>query len=215
MPAGPAGSTGHFYRLRSIHPPLLYNPHRTPTPMCAREHDIWHPGWTSDLEPILFARDAFPGRFTDRNWRNTPGPFYGAETDTCGTGPIEAPDNVLLDPSFQEFIIIQPRTPTELQAVVMAARVEPFEGYGADGNKHWTTALVREWWSQRHRLMEELANALRQHARSSQPDEPHRLALERAAHFLAHEAEPYARQYVYLIENGRPATASDALPTLD
>jgi len=183
--------------------------------MCAREDDIWHPGWTEALSPILTDREPFPGLFTARNWRNTPGPFYGAETDTCGTGPIEAPDNVLLDPSGQEFVFIQPRSSAELQAVVMAASVDPFVGYGADGNMRWTRALVREWWFRRHQLLEELALALRQHARSSKPDEHYRRALESSAHFLAHEAEPYARHYLYWLENGRPALERDALPTLE
>jgi hypothetical protein len=183
--------------------------------MCAREHDIWHPGWTADLYPTLPNLDAFPGRFTDRNWRNTPGPFYGAQTDTCGTGPPEAPDNVLFDPLYQEFIIIQPRNPTELQAVVNAASVDPFEGYGADGNARWTRALVREWWSQRQRLLEELAEALRKHAQSSQPDEPYRQALESSARFLTHDAEAYARRYIYWLENGRPAPDDYSLPTLE
>ena len=41
----------------------------------------------------------FQPAFGKRNPLNIPGPFYGAETDTCETGTAEAPHNVLLDRS--------------------------------------------------------------------------------------------------------------------
>ncbi|MFE3285713.1 hypothetical protein ACFXJJ_21730 [Streptomyces sp. NPDC059233] len=33
------------------------------------------------------------GRWEDRLWLNVPGPVYGAETDNCATGRLEAPRN--------------------------------------------------------------------------------------------------------------------------
>jgi hypothetical protein len=43
------------------------------------------------------------GRWEERSWLNVPGPFYGAETDTCATGRRAAPSNVLYTVDGQEF----------------------------------------------------------------------------------------------------------------
>lgn len=48
------------------------------------------------------------------HWRekhpfNFPGLFYTGETDTCGTGVPEAPENVLFDGYCCEYIFCQPR----------------------------------------------------------------------------------------------------------
>ncbi|MFI8320697.1 hypothetical protein [Streptomyces sp. NPDC085529] len=34
------------------------------------------------------------GRWEDRLWLNVPGPVYGAETDNCATGRLEAPRHI-------------------------------------------------------------------------------------------------------------------------
>ena len=67
---------------------------------------------TGDWQSIPVAVDLqgveiFSGRFEERNCFNIPGPFYGAQTDTCETGPDEAPDNILLDGNGQEFVFRQ------------------------------------------------------------------------------------------------------------
>ena len=51
--------------------------------------------------------DIFRPNFLNRNPLNIPGPIYGAETDTCLTGPLEAPENVLVDKNGQEFVFKQ------------------------------------------------------------------------------------------------------------
>ncbi|CAM5414237.1 hypothetical protein SAVIM338S_02210 [Streptomyces avidinii] len=38
---------------------------------------------------------AWPDAWARRDWRNAPGPFYGAGTDTCWTGREVAPARVL------------------------------------------------------------------------------------------------------------------------
>jgi hypothetical protein len=51
-----------------------------------------------DPVPLLGdARAEFQGRWTDRNWLNVPGPFYGAVTDNGCTGRIHAPALVLYE----------------------------------------------------------------------------------------------------------------------
>src|SRR5947208_4752187 len=94
--------------------------------------------------------DFFQPAFDKRNPLNLPGPFYGAETDTCETGPAEAPSNVLMDRHGQEFVFKQPANEEELRDIVSAALCECFCGYGADGNDHWTFSLIRDWWKCRH-----------------------------------------------------------------
>jgi hypothetical protein len=70
------------------------------------------------LETIHGSPLRFDGRWQDKNWLNVPGPFYGAMTDTCGCGPFEAPQNVLMDEDTSEFIYRQPRNERELRAVL-------------------------------------------------------------------------------------------------
>lgn len=41
-------------------------------------------------------------------WLNTPGPTYTTQTDNCGTGQIEALNNVGGDENYYEFIFKQP-----------------------------------------------------------------------------------------------------------
>src|SRR5262245_12225854 len=60
-------------------------------------------GWLGISDLAQF----FPAKFSEKNPLNIPGPIYGAETDTCCTGPQEAPENVLLDKNGQEFVFRQ------------------------------------------------------------------------------------------------------------
>lgn len=65
-----------------------------------------------DPVPLLRdARESFRGHWADRKWLNVPGPFYGADTDNCGTGRIHAPGLVLYEGEhFTEYVYRQPRT---------------------------------------------------------------------------------------------------------
>ena len=145
--------------------------------------------------------DFFMGRFCQRNSFNIPGPFYGAMTDTCATGPHEAPNNVLLDGRGQEFVFKRSANIEELRNLIGAALCEPFSGYGAVGNDHWTLPLIRDWWrgrtgflARRHEL--EATN------RSTAPWES----------FLTGQAENYLRVYAFFVEEGRLPKGSDRLP---
>ncbi|MGT2528023.1 ferredoxin [Streptomyces nojiriensis] len=90
------------------------------------------------------------GRWEQRNWLGVPGPFYGADTDTCLTGRLHAPDLVLYDDRYgQEFVYRQPRGPQEVRDLHLAATEEAFLGYNHDGDLHWTPELVRDWWRER------------------------------------------------------------------
>jgi len=145
----------------------------------------------------------FQSAFDKRNPLNIPGPFYGAETDTCETGTMEAPHNVLLDGLGQEFVFMQPRSEDELRDIISAAICECFVGYGADGDDHWTVALIREWWRARFDLL----------TRSSQarglPD-----SKRRWERILSGEGEAYLRSYAFFVENRRLPTEADFLPEI-
>ncbi|GHC39530.1 hypothetical protein GCM10010507_11690 [Streptomyces cinnamoneus] len=46
----------------------------------------------------------------------------------------------------------------ELRQLTDAAEAECLSGYGCDGDEHWTPAAVREWWRDRGRIREYLAD---------------------------------------------------------
>lgn len=158
------------------------------------------PGW---LPISALAGQFFQPAFDKRNPLNIPGPFYGAETDTCETGTAEAPHNVLLDDSGQEFVFTQPTNENELRDVLSAAICECFVGYGADGDDHWTLALIREWWRSRLDLLS-LASQTKGLPES-------KLRWER---ILSGEGEAYLRSYAFFVENRRLPTETDTLPEI-
>lgn len=145
----------------------------------------------------------FLGNFAEKNPFNIPGPFYGAMTDTCGAGPVEAPANVMLDSDGQEFLFRQPSNVEELRQVIGAAICDPFLGYGADGNSNWSLASIREWWKNRYDLV-------RKAALIHQPKEQ----VDRWRSYLEEEAEPYLRAYAFFVEERRLPLADNALPNL-
>ncbi|MER6160249.1 ferredoxin [Streptomyces sp. NPDC001868] len=156
------------------------------------------------------------GCWAERNWRNVPGPFYGADTDTCWTGRMAAPDHVLYDDSTgQEFVYRQPKNAVEVDRLLFAAWNDPFSGYGWDGDQHWTADSVRIWWHERARLQEwatDLKAAWSVHA-----DEHHQEAASGLNDLLAYldgDLETDLRLYLYWLEERRSPRPTEALPEL-
>jgi hypothetical protein len=151
-------------------------------------------------------RDAFGGRWEDRLWLNVPGPFYGGETDTCWTGRLLAPAHVLYGGQhLSEYVYRQPRTPAEVAALVEAADADPFLGYGCDGDWRWTPATVREWWHERGRIMQYLADGRRLWDDADErADQGVVAAVGDFESYLAGELASDLRIYLYW----RPASAS-------
>ncbi|MFB7373884.1 hypothetical protein ACFC0D_28985 [Streptomyces sp. NPDC056222] len=110
--------------------------------------------WKETVTVLAPAETYLMGRWAERNWRNVPGPFYGAETDTCEMGPEVAPRHVMCDETGQEFVFRQPRRPAEVHRVLFAAWNDPCGQYGMDGDQWWTAQSVRAWWQERARLRE-------------------------------------------------------------
>ncbi|WP_298862974.1 hypothetical protein [uncultured Gimesia sp.] len=159
----------------------------------------------ADLVPKRMIKETnyFNGNFSECNRFNIPGLFYGAMTDTCLTGPQEAPFNVMVDDVGQEFIFRQPTDLFELDCILQAANFDPFEGYGADGDVHWTLRLIREWWESCDDLLDEV-ESLRQHNEN----------VKEWKQYLLGPAIEYLRQYAFFVEEGKRPLAFDVLPIL-
>jgi hypothetical protein len=162
----------------------------------------WESSWLGINKLAAF----FPAKFSEKNPLNIPGPIYGAKTDTCCTGPQEAPDNVLLDNNGQEFVFRQPSIADEFRDLVSAAISECFCGYGADGNSRWRVSLVREWWQTREDMLR------------TGIDEDEKICIpasfQRWRQLLQGEAEGYLRVYAFFVENGRVPSEYDFLPEM-
>ncbi len=162
------------------------------------------PQLTSGWLGIDDLAEFFPSKFSEKNPLNIPGPIYGAETDTCCTGPQEAPDNVLLDKIGQEFVFKQASTANEFRDLASAAISECFEGYGADGDSHWRLSTIREWWQTREDIL--LGEIGEEWCKSE--------SVERWKRALQGEAEGYLRVYAFFVENGRVPHDGDILPEI-
>ena len=160
---------------------------------------------TSGWRGIGDLKQYFPAKFSEKNYLNMPGPIYGGETDTCCTGPQEAPDNVLLDKSGQEFVFKQASSAVEFRDLLSAALCECFEGYGADGDSHWRLSSIREWWRTRDDMLTESI--------SEQWCKPQSVQKWRRA--LNGEARGYLRVYAFFVENRRIPVDGDTLPDVD
>jgi hypothetical protein len=189
------------YRVRL--PPTLF-PYKGKQVIQVRHVNEVAAGDTAWLRFTDLGGDFFQPAFDKRNPLNLPGPFYGAETDTCETGPAEAPNNVLMDRQGQEFIFKQPANEEELRDIISAALCECFCGYGADGNDHWTFSLIRDWWKSHHDLL----------ARAGEiSGSPESILLWQR--LLSGEGEEYLRAYAFFVEEGRIPSSTEALPEVD
>jgi hypothetical protein len=139
---------------------------------------------------------------------NFPGPFYTGESNTCGTGDSEAPNNVMYDENAMEFIFRQPQTFVDLLGVVDAAQVELSDSYSCDGNKFWTYPKCKEWWKNRFDFIEEM--------NKTESKEVNGDRVNLFENYLTGEAEKDLKRYCYFLENGNyPNVEVTALPQLD
>lgn len=166
--------------------------------------------------PLPVIADNLKGVWEERNWRNTPGPFYGATTDNCWTGRLVAPQHVMYDDDHgREFIYRQPQNPEEVRRVLDAAIDDPWEGYAADGDDYWTPTSVREWWADRGRLREWAIKLADKWSISEVQEEVEAAngALDLVA-YLDNGMEAYLRGYVFWLAEGREPFVGEPLPEL-
>lgn len=160
--------------------------------------------------------DYLRGRWNERDWRNVPGPFYGANTDSCWTGRLIAPDHIVYEDGFgSEVVFRQPRNPCETQLLLTAARADPYCAYAYDGDEHWTLELIRDWWAERAKLAEWLSDLEREwsaHDRDQEREAAH--GLRAYSNFLEGRLENFLRDYAFWLDNGRPGQPHETLPNL-
>ena len=170
----------------------------------------------------LFNRSLFSGVWSERYWLNVPGPFYGAETDTCLGGPYTAPGNILLTESGQEFVYRQPRDAEEFLKVLWAAYDDPCHGYGADGNTRWSVRLIRDWWKEKPVAFSWIARTRNDYPRRHKGIDipgPENL-LKSLAEFETFMSDPdgawsYLRCYAYFLEHHKAPPEGTKLPDID
>ncbi|WP_030317921.1 ferredoxin [Streptomyces flavochromogenes] len=165
---------------------------------------------------------SYSGCWEDCLWLNVPGPVYGAETDNCATGRLEAPRHIHYGGEyFTEYVYRQPRTPDEVRDVLSAIEADPMDGYAWDGDQRWTPESVREWWRDRERVLEYLRDQVHEWERYDRWI-PNQRAVEGALDFAAYIAggtdsgslETDLRIYLYWLQERRSPTPADRLPEL-
>ncbi|MEU4730354.1 ferredoxin [Streptomyces sp. NPDC023588] len=182
----------------------------------------WDPMPTAHALALSDASRRFPtftGKWAERNWRNVPGPFYGADTDCMEMGRCEAPHHVAYD-GEHEFVFRQPGNAAETRRLVAAAELELYSGYAMDGDEHWTPEAVRDWWRNRGRVRDWAVAAAAEWA--GYDEDPryaahHHEAAQGHRDFVAHidgGLEAYLRGYVFWLEQRREPARGEALPDL-
>ena len=122
---------------------------------------------------------------------------------------MEAPNNVLYDEDGREFIFRQPRNEPEVQNVVMAACVDPFQAYRFDGLLRWDIGSIQAWWHERRRLIEWIQQEI---------ESPHFDQMDGLREFeyhLIYEAEHFLKSFIFVLDTGRLPTKNDRLPAID
>jgi hypothetical protein len=174
----------------------------------------------------------FTGRWEQRNWRNVPGPFYAGETDSLAIGRLAAPGHVCYDDDLGggfgfEFIYRQPVNARETEAVVEACQIELYSGYNWDGDDHWTTEAVREWWRNQGRVREWAVAIAADWGADTHPHWGYNADPKYLGHY--HDAaqghrdfiaylddglEAYLRGYLFWLDQRREPRAREPLPDL-
>ncbi|MFI8265203.1 MULTISPECIES: ferredoxin [unclassified Streptomyces] len=166
-----------------------------------------------------FGTPVFQGEWANRNWRNVPGPFYGADTDCMQFGRDHARDHVAFD-DFHEFVFRQPVNERETEALVTAAGWELYNNYAWDGDDHWTPEGVRAWWRERGRVREWAVAAAAEWSSYAENPEyvPHyHDAADGHRDFVAYiddGLEAYLRGYLFWLDLRREPAPGEALPRL-
>lgn len=160
--------------------------------------------------------DYLAGQWSERNWRNVPGPIYGAMTDTCWASRMHAPHHISYEnDDGQEFLYRQPRSRPEVLAVLFGACNDPYRGWACDGDQYWTPALARDWWRDRGRVAEWIEKDLRTWSASTNPDEREATnGLVEYATYLDGELQAHLRGYMFWLVEHRIPQPGDNLPNI-
>lgn len=187
-----------------------------PTPWIAR---LQGQRLAAQSTPIRPSSEIFQGKWAERNWRNVPGPIYGAMTDNCWVGRLSAPRHVLYgddDNYEQEFLYRQPKSLRELLQVLDGAQQDPWAGWACDGDQHWTVDSVRAWWRDRARLKEWIDRMIREWSAADANEQEHEVltGLRDYAAYVDANLELDLRRYCYWLDEHRAPPTNTPLPTL-
>lgn len=183
--------------------------------------------------------DDFRGTWATKHPLNIPGPIYVGDDCSCGTGPVAAPNNVILPcnddekyvtvggigPQGGEFLYRQPGSMFELKQVLDAAARNALSTYALDGNAFWTRQLVVAWWHDTRSVRDALANNLKAYWNRDRALATSSVSLvaalpspspdlDRWNDFNKDGLEHYLREYCYFLDNRRVPTAATNLPPL-
>lgn len=156
------------------------------------------------------------GKWAERNWRNVPGPIYGALTDTCWVGRAAAPEHISYENEHgREFLYRQPRSRPEVLRVLAGAWGDPYSGWAVDGDEHWTPELVGDWWRDRARVREWIERDLRVWSVSARDQEREAArGLADYAAYLDGDLGTHLRGYVFWLREHRAPRPGETLPAL-
>ena len=164
-----------------------------------------------EILPLRNTDSQFNNFLDSSHWQeihylNFPGPFYTSDSDTCDTGPYEAPNNVLRDKHATEFVFRQPQNFIEFLCTLDAAATEVLGSYSCDGNDYWTYQKCREWWRGKAEIVRRLQTPAFQEYNGDR--------VQLYIDYLNGAAETNLRKYCYFLENGHYPTGSESLPLL-
>lgn len=164
-----------------------------------------------EIVPLRNPDSEFNDFLDNSHWQyikylNFPGPFYTGDSDTCGIGDAESPDNVLFTEHAEEYVFRQPQNFEEFLCVLDAASAEVLNSYSCDGNSHWTYRRCQEWWRGKTEIIKRLSTPGFQKTNGPRTQ----LYID----YLNGAAETDLRKYCYFLENGRYPTNGESLPPL-
>jgi hypothetical protein len=153
----------------------------------------------------------FLGKWEERHWMSTPGPIYCAEAGN-GSGLLIAPNNVHTDDEgLIEIVYRQPRNLSELHQVVQAAVADTFQGYGMDGNQHWSSERLKEWWAGPRRMIEQEVRR-RYELQCAQGLYAPWIGLHQWLDYLQKGLYKYLQVYAFFLDTGRLPLINERLP---
>lgn len=161
----------------------------------------------------------FQGRWTDRYFKNIPGPLYSTSDNLMELMSSFLDRKHIIYDDVCEFVWRQPEDGHAAKETLIAMGHDCAGSFQVDGNHYWTPALVKDWWAERHALVE-WANRI-----TNNSDEGAGFKWEGYYSFaytlklsylqyLNTDAEQYLRKYLFLLLNDRPWDGHGSLPDL-
>jgi len=171
-------------------------------------------------DTIIVPREFFKGTWNAKYWKNTPGPFYSTTENLMSLLALNEDPHHLLYDEHCEFIWRQPITSEDFSRCISAMSRDEVSSYQIDGNDHWTSDSVRDWWQRRGELVDwcnqHLSRPVRDQTRFLHGD-PNSTAPDLVLAYLRYldgGISNYLRQYLFWLENQRLPNQGESVPDL-